>query len=153
MRSQNATFLNGLPLGAKLFSVNAVRMYSNIDTNHSVNVTTRWLQQYHADLPPSMPVNFILSSITGIIRNSIFQFGDSYWRQKRGYSMGTSLAVNYTCLYVGLLEVRRLLPCYKNHVLFFKRFINDGIGIWIDMPGDPLEWTSFFHCLNNWQTL
>jgi hypothetical protein len=27
--------------------------------------------------------------------------------------MGTSLAVNYACLYVGLIEVRQLLPVIK----------------------------------------
>jgi hypothetical protein len=67
--------------------------------------------------------------------------------------MGTSSAVNYACIYVGLLEVRRLLPRYKNNLLFFKRFIDDGIGVWIDSPDEPLAWESFFRSLNNWGTL
>ena len=54
--------------------------------------------------------------------------------------MGTSSAVNYACLYVGLLEVRRLLPRYKTQLLCFKRFINDGIGVWLDTPGEPYAW-------------
>jgi hypothetical protein len=153
MRSLHETFPNGLPPGAKLFSVDAVGMYSNIDTDHGIDVMTRWLRQYPAELPPSMPVDFILSSLEEIMRNNIFQFGDTHWRQKRGCAMGTSSAVNYACLYVGLLEVRRLLPRYKKNLLFFKRFIDDGIGVWVDTPGDPLEWTSFFRCLNNWGTL
>ena len=105
MRSLHETFPNGLPPGAKLFSVDAVGMYSNIDTDHGVDVMTRWLTQYHAELPPSMPVSFILAAIEEIMRNNIFQFGDTFWRQKRGCAMGTSSAVNYACLYVGLLEV------------------------------------------------
>jgi hypothetical protein len=27
------------------------------------------------------------------------------------------------------------------------------VGVWIDTPGEPLAWTSFFRCLNNWGTL
>jgi hypothetical protein len=153
MRSLHETFPYGLPPGAKLFSVNAVGMYSNIDTDHGVEVITRWLTQHNTELPTSMPIDFILAAIEEIMRNNIFQFGDTYWRQKRGCAMGTSSAVNYACLYVGLLEVRRLLPRYKNNLLFFKRFIDDGIGVWVDTPAEPLAWTSFFRCLNNWGTL
>ena len=47
--------------------------------------------------------------------------------------MGTSAAVNYAYLYVGLLEVKRLLPNYKNNLLFYKRFIDDGIDVWIEI--------------------
>ena len=57
MRALGETFPNGLPPGAKLFSVDAVGMYSNIDTNHDVEVMTSWLTQYREDLPPSMPVD------------------------------------------------------------------------------------------------
>jgi hypothetical protein len=153
MRSLRETFPNGLPPGAKLFSVDAVGMYSNIDTDHGVEVMTRWLTQYPEELPPSMPVAFLLASLSEIMRNNIFQFGDTFWRQKRGCAMGTSSAVNYACLYVGLLEVRRLLPRYKNNLLFFKRFIDDGIGVWVNTPDEPLAWESFMLSLNNWGTL
>jgi hypothetical protein len=68
--------------------------------------------------------------------------------------MGTSAAVNYAYLYyVRLLEIKRLLPNYRNNLLFFKRFIDDGIGVWIDTPNKPLAWTSFLRALNNWGTL
>jgi hypothetical protein len=80
-------------------------MYSNIDTNHGVQVMTWWINAYHNELPPSMPIDFILASLTKIMGNNIFQFGDRFWRQKRVCAMGTSSAVNYACLYVGLLEV------------------------------------------------
>jgi hypothetical protein len=44
--------------------------------------------------------------------------------------MGTHAAVtNYAYLYVGLLEVQRLIPRYEICLPFFKRFIDDGIGV------------------------
>jgi hypothetical protein len=89
-------------------------MYSIIDTNHGVEVMAWWLTAYHNELPPSMPIDFILASLTEIMQNNIFLFRDMVWRQKQGCAMGTSSAFNYACLYVGLLEVRRLLPPYKN---------------------------------------
>jgi hypothetical protein len=153
VRDLNATFPDGLPPGAKLFSVDAVGMYSNIDTDHGITILTRWLTTYRQELPRSMPVDFILASLAEIMENNIFQFGDTFWRQKRGCAMGTSSAVNYACLYVGLLEVTRLLPRYQSQLKFFRRFIDDGIGVWVDQPNDPLAWKSFFRCLNNWGSL
>jgi hypothetical protein len=41
MNDLRRTFPNGLPPGARLFSVDAIGMYSNIDTNHGINVLTQ----------------------------------------------------------------------------------------------------------------
>ena len=38
-------FPNGLPPGAKLFSLDAVSMYSNIDTDHGLTTINNWYQQ------------------------------------------------------------------------------------------------------------
>jgi hypothetical protein len=131
MKELQQTFPNGLPPGARLFSVDAIGMYSNIDTNHGIDVLTRWLRDYRDDLPKCMPVDFIIEALTKIMRSNIFQFGDTYWKQTQGCTMGTSAAVNYAYLYAGLLEVQRLLPRFKTCLPFFKRFINDGIGVWL----------------------
>jgi hypothetical protein len=87
------------------------------------------------------------------MRSNIFQFGDTYWKQTRGCAMGTSAAVNYAYLYVGLLEVQRLLPRFETCLPFFKRFIDDGIGVWLPQPNDRLAWEAFLRCLNQWGTL
>jgi hypothetical protein len=65
--------------------------------------------------------------------------------------MGTSTAVNYANLYVGLLEVTKLLRKFKDQLLFYRRFIDDGVGIWL--CDDPLIWDSFLKCLNSWGSL
>ena len=147
------TFPKGLPPGARLFSVDAIGMYSNIDTEHGIQVLTRWLRDYRDDLPKCMPVDFIIEALAEIMRSNIFQFGDTFWKQTRGCAMGTSAAVNYAYLYVGLLEVKRLLPRYKNCLPFFKRFIDDGIGVWLPQPNDRIAWGAFLHCLNRWGSL
>ena len=128
-------------------------MYANIDTDHGVEVLTTWLQDYGHELPPATPVKFLIAALTEIMRDNILQFGDTVWQQKRGCAMGTSAAVNCAYLYVGLLEVQRLLPQYSSSLLFFKRFIDDGIGVWIDSPTDPNGWDNFMACLNDWGKL
>jgi hypothetical protein len=153
MTELRRTFPNGLPPGARLFSVDAIGMYSNIDTDHGIDVLTQWLRDYRDNLPKCMPVDFVIEALTEIMRSNIFQFGDTYWKQTRGCAMGTSAAVNYAYLYVGLLEVQRLLPRFKTCLPFFKRFIDDGIGVWLPQPNDRLAWEAFLRCLNQWGTL
>jgi hypothetical protein len=110
-----------LPPAAKLFSVDALGMYSNIDTDHGVSILIWWLTDYCNELPPFMPVNFVIKSLTEIMKiKNIFQFRNTFWQQKRGCDVGTSSTVNYPCIYVDLLEVKYLLPRYTNQLLFFQ---------------------------------
>ena len=144
-------FPNGLPPNARLFSVDAVSMYSNIDTAHGLQVIAKWFRLYKADLPQNFPSAMLNAALELVMSDNILQFGDTFWRQLCGTAMGTSTAVNYANLYVGLLEVTRLLRKFKNQLLFYRRFIDDGVGIWL--CDDPLIWASFLECLNTWGSL
>ena len=148
-----SSFPDGLPPGAKLFSVDAVSMYSNIDTDHGIEVIRTWLSDYSDQLPADFPTDFIVAALSEVMRNNIFQFGDTFWRQLSGCAMGTSSAVNYAVLYVGLLEIKRLLRKYRSSMPFYKRFIDDGIGVFVPPKGDPTCWQNFFDDLNNWGKL
>ena len=153
MKDLSATFPYGLPIGARLFSVDAVGMYSNIDTQHGVDQIRSYLTHYRDDLPKSMPVKFIVVGLNEIMSNNIFQFGDTHWRQKQGCAMGTSTAVNYAYLCVGILEIQTLLKKYCAQLLFFKRFIDDVIGVWLPDPYKPDTWERFFDDLNSFGRL
>jgi hypothetical protein len=56
--------------------------------------------------------------------------------------MRTSAAVNYAYLYVGLLEVKWLLPNYKNNLLFTRDSLTMESVFGLNL-GKPLAWTSF----------
>ena len=82
-----------------------------------------------------------MAALKEIMTNNIFEFGDTTWRQVMGCAMGTSTAVNYAYLYVGLLEIKRLLVNHKANLLFFHRFIDDGIAIWMpDTNNNEQAW-------------
>ena len=63
------------------------------------------------------------------MKRNIFQFGDTFWKQKIGAAMGTSCAVNYAFLYIGLLKMLELIKEFELWMPLYKRFIDDGIGI------------------------
>ena len=88
------------------------------------------------------------------MKQNIFQFGDTFWLQLMGCAMGTSAAVNYLYAYVGLLELQRLLVDYKEYLLFYKRHINDGLGVWdVSIPNSENKFKEFMAALNNWGKL
>ena len=86
--------------------------------------------------------------------SNIFEFGDTAWRQRNGTAMGTSCAVNYAFLYVGLLEILEILPDFKPWLLYYGRYIDDGIGLWnTTKAGSNRAWQDFQNRLNKWGDL
>jgi len=146
-------FPNGLPANARLFSMDAVGMYANIDTDHGIAQVEQYLHNHNDALPPNMPIPFLIAALRLVMTNNIIQFGDTYWRQRSGCAMGTSTAVNYSYLYVGSLETFVLLTKYKNNFLYYKRFIDDVIGVWLPSPDSPDTWNNVLTDINNFGQL
>jgi len=69
--------------------------------------------------------------------------------------MGTPPAPAWAIIFFAIKE-NQALPEWSNHVRFWKRFIDDGIGIWRHHP-DPVEdarlWASFEACINDFHGL
>ena len=131
-----------LPPNAKLFTTDANAMYSNIDTTHAIEVISTWLHDLHRrrELPEGFPLDAILSAMTMIMKNNLFEFGDLCFQQLLGTAMGTSSAVMWATFYYGYHEVHNLLPRFGHCLLYFKRYIDDIFGIWI---GSDREWNEF----------
>ena len=113
------TFQGKLPPGARLFSVDTIGMYSNICSDHGIEVAQDFLHKFKDQLPEGCPTDFLIAALELVMKNNIFQFGDTYWLQLIGCAMGTSAAVNYSYTYIGLLEMLNLLPNFKKYLLFY----------------------------------
>jgi hypothetical protein len=117
------TDLLDLPGGARLFTADAVSMYTNINTNHALSV----IQQY---LPPTPHNKAIMTALDIIMKHNFFQFGDTSWLQLTGTAMGTPPAPIYATLYFGIHEQETILRKYGRFFLFYKRYIKNVLGIW-----------------------
>ena len=65
-------------------------MYTNIDTNHTIEVISQWLDSL--SLPEGFPLAAVKSAMELVMRNNIFMRGDCYFLQLLGTAMGTSAA-------------------------------------------------------------
>ena len=87
--------------------------------------------------------------------NNIFSFGDMTFKQMNGTAMGMLPAPPYTTIYYGLHE-SKFLPQYQKHVVFYKRFIDDVLGIWLPHPNQKVNaqlWEEFTTSMNNYPGL
>jgi len=78
---------NPFPPTALLFTVDAVAMYTNIDTKEALDRLRSKVQPH------------VLYALELIMKRNIFQFSDTWWLQKQGTAMGTPrLHVGYAVL-------------------------------------------------------
>ena len=66
---------------AKLFTCDAHSMYSNIDTDHAIEVLSWWLRDMYDKnlLPANFPLEAVIDAMTTIMKNNLFEFGDMYF--------------------------------------------------------------------------
>jgi hypothetical protein len=126
-----------LPPGARLFTMDAVSMYTNIHTPHAFRmikeyfVTQEFLEMHAVDSPDA-----VLNAVNIIMTHSLFRFDGKIYLQKSGTAMGAPPAPMYATLYFYIHE-RLVIPQHHN-LFYYKRYIDDCFGIWIPHP-DPEE--------------
>lgn len=143
---QETTSLGPLPQGSKIFTADAVSMYTNINSEDGIRVISEWIRIYQDDLPENFPSELFIDVLKIVMENNIFQFDDTYWLQRQGTAMGTSCACTYATLYWGFYERLYILPKWQHALPFLRRFIDDKFGIW---HGTNTEWENFKTDLNN----
>ena len=134
------TALN-VPPNAYLFTADAVSMYTNIPTDRALLFIGKYLRRTHF---PGIPTEALMDALRLVMKNNIFTFGDTTWRQLTGTAMGTPPAPPWATLYFALNE-DRFLPQFGDNLLLYRRFIDDVLGIWLigDNDSNATQWARF----------
>lgn len=123
------------------FSMDAVSMYTNINTTHALKIISEFLKQQNYSV---INTGAVLQGLTIIMQHNLFKFGDTFWIQLSGTAMGTPPAPSYATLYYAIHELT-YVHRYPN-LLFYGRYIDDVIGIWLpdnDKSTDNVNWNNF----------
>ncbi len=139
-----------LPPDAVLFTADASSMYTNITTSIGVN-NVKQLMDLH--LPSNYPKELILTILTSIMDNNIFAFGNTFWLQTSGAAMGTPVACSYATTSYGNHENLHILPNFTANLFYYKRYINDILGIWLPCHDNETTWLNFKSASNSFGTL
>ena len=138
-----------IPRNTRIFTCDAVSMYTNIDVDHSISIIKMWFQTFQHELPPNFPSGFLVTAITIIMKNNIFTFGDTHWLQRMGTAMGTPCACMLATIYFSFHERTKILPKYSTNILFYRRYIDDVICLWTNPTDNTLHSNHTYECLKN----
>ena len=81
---QELKALGPLPPQAKLFTCDAVSMYTNINSMHGLQTIANWIEEYNEEVPQDFPTELFLRVLEIVMTHNIFQLDDTYWLQTCG---------------------------------------------------------------------
>ncbi len=84
------------------------------------------------------------------MNNNIFTFANTYWLQLSGTAMGTPSACLYATTSFGQHENTQILPRFSQNLKYYRRYIDDILGIWVPSDAYNTTWPDFIQVLNNW---
>jgi hypothetical protein len=116
-------------------------MYTNIDTATGLQALNNIFSTFENRISPTFPREFFLTVLELVMNNNIFTFGDSFWIQLQGTAMGTPTAPLYSIITYGFHENNHILNQYSSNLFYYKRYIDDIFGIWVDTPLNT--WNNF----------
>jgi hypothetical protein len=70
----NLHALGPLPSDAKLFTADAMSMYTNIDIHHALIVFHQWFQDFPMEIPKAFPMELFFSVLELVIMRNVFSF-------------------------------------------------------------------------------
>jgi hypothetical protein len=98
-------------------------MYTNINTEHAIDIMKRWLELHEKDLPVNYPKELVLEGIKRLMSNNTSSFGNRFSLQRNGTAMGTNVAYMYATIYHSYHEETQLL--HLSYIKFYRRLIDD----------------------------
>jgi hypothetical protein len=116
-----------LPENARIGTCDAVSMYTNIETRHALAEIRKIVRLCNNITKHEKQA--VLHAVEIIMQNNVFEFGDTYWLQVDGTTMGVSPSCCYATIYFSPHE-KYIMQKYSE-IYFLKRYIDDIFYIWI----------------------
>jgi hypothetical protein len=132
-----------LPNNAKIFTADAVSMYTNINPDAAMREISSYLRRHKARFK-HVDTKALIAGLDLLMCWNIFQFGDTVWHQITGTAMGIPPAVAWATLFYAIHEDKMFQ--LSNHLLInYVRYIDNIFGIWIRTQEEFQEYITFMN--------
>ena len=132
-----------IPNNHKLVSLDVTSLYTNV----SVDLLIKIVKEKYNEIKlfTNIPLNEIIIAIRIVLKENVFTFNNTLYKQKFGCSMGNPLSRIAADIVMEHLE-EKALNMLNFSTCFFKRYIDD---ISMTIPDDMIEYTlNIFNSLN-----
>eukprot|EP00956_Cyclotella_meneghiniana_P041385 scaffold225046_cov56-Cyclotella_meneghiniana.AAC.2 len=143
-----------LPHNAQLFTADATSMYTVIKTEPALASIKKYIDEEVTSMSDERK-EALHAAMALVFKNNVFKFGDAFIRQCSGTAMGTPPAPPYATIFYTIHE-KVLLSKWSTRVMFYKRFIDDVIGVWLAYEDPVINkqlWEEFEADMNKWHDL
>jgi hypothetical protein len=123
-----------VPQDAILFCFDVTKLYPSIPKVEGLTACKEALDARHQ---PDIPTEQVLEMIETVLENNNFSFCGKDYIQIDGVAIGSKLGKNYACAYMRKWDQQ--LVADVPDLLFYKRFIDDGFGVWTGSVHDLLQ--------------
>ena len=142
-----------LPPNASIFTYDAVSMYTNIDTEECIASISEFLKRQSTYMIfQHYTSKTLIEALIIVMKNNRMRFGDILVKQLMGIAMGMSPAPTIANLFVAIHEQLCILQFLQSFIMWLRRFIDDGFGIWLhdlDPAVDEQNWKVFKAAINS----
>jgi hypothetical protein len=118
-------------------------MYTNIPTAKALSFISNHIRETAHEFQ-DIPAEALIEALVIVMRNNVFTFGDVTYKQVCGTAMGTPPALMWANLYMSINEDTFLQP-FDTNLTFYKRFIDDVLGLWTitNTATNAATWAAF----------
>ena len=85
--------------------------------------------------------------IENVLDNNVFDFNGKEYIQTEGLAIGSRLGKNFACAYMRRWDAE--LKNSEKRPILYKRFIDDGFGIWTRSVGDLIRFQEYAKSIHN----
>jgi hypothetical protein len=114
-----------LPDDTIMFCFDVCKLYPSVPKNEGLKACKKGLESRTS---PLIATDGVLAMIQTVLDNNNFQFLDKCYIQTEGVAIGSRLGKSFACSYMREWDER--LGEFEEQPLFYKRFIDDGFGLW-----------------------
>ena len=125
----------------RLVSLDIVSLFTNVPTLDVIKFIERKIDSGYIVIP--IPKQPFIELVELCVNNNVFQFQNSFYRQKFGIVMGGPLSPVLANLYMEYFE-SELLPSITPQPALWYRYVDDIIAIW---PNEQ-DFETFFNLVN-----
>ena len=119
------------PPGSFPVTIDISNMYGNIPTDGPEGGLEAFKKAMDKREDKFVPTTFLVSLLALVLKGNIFEFASQLWRQLIGTAMGTRVGPTYANLFMGWLEVEKLLGLWKGTKPHrWRRYIDDILFFW-----------------------